>query len=60
MKYILKYEMKSKYFGFIKTYYKEFNNLFDIFNFITNDKTIINYIIYSKDSITYTELLKGE
>lgn len=37
MKYVLRYEIKSKYFGFIKVYYKEFDRIFEMNQFIKNN-----------------------
>lgn len=50
MRYILKYKLKSKYFNFVREYYKEFENKKNIFNFITNNE-IIEWQIYEKKDI---------
>lgn len=47
MRYVLKYEMKSKYFGFTKIYYKEFNSIFEMNQFMKNDN-IKNCKIYER------------
>ena len=57
MKYILKYELKSKYFGFKKIYYKEFNNPFDIFVYIANNP-LCEWKIYQRKDIEYSEMGK--
>ena len=47
MKYILKYEIESKYFGFIRLEEKEFNTLPELRKFIIdNIKRIHNFKIY--------------
>ena len=52
MRYILKYELKSKYFGFVKVYYKEFNRIFEINQFIKNNNL--------KKCEIYENMKKGE
>lgn len=47
MRYVLKYEMKSKYFGFTKVYYKEFNSIFEMNQFMKND-SIRNCKVYER------------
>lgn len=59
MKYILKYQIKSKYFGFVKEDYKEFDSLFKIFHFITNNP-LVNWKVYKEYEIQYTEMLGDE
>lgn len=44
-KYILRYEKKSKYIGFHKIHYKEFNNLEDLIIY-TLDEGITRYEVY--------------
>lgn len=59
MRYIIKYETKSKYFGFKKENYKEFEHLFQVFHFITNNQ-MIAWTLYEKQNVTFTELLRGD
>lgn len=59
MKYILKYEIKSKYSGFKKISYKEFNYLFEVFKFLTNNQ-VKSYAVYEKQNVTYTQMAKGD
>ena len=47
MKYVLKYELESKYFGFIHILEKEFNTLPEIRKFINDNLSRIhNFKIY--------------
>lgn len=47
MKYLLKYEMASKYLHFVREYEKEFKTINDVRDFlILNIKKIGNYRIY--------------
>lgn len=48
MKYILRYEIKSKYIGYSKVHYKEFNTIEQLLLF-TLDKAITKYEIYKKE-----------
>ena len=49
MNYILKYCIKSKYFGHVKVYYKEFNSYKEIYEFIYKYKIrSSDYDIYGK------------
>ena len=57
MKYILRYEIKSKYLGFKKIGYKDFDNTFDIFVFIANNP-LCEWKIYQEKEIEYSELLR--
>ena len=57
MKYILKYKIKSKYFGFVKEYMKEFNNCFDVFHFVINNE-IMEWRLYKYVAINSTDLLE--
>lgn len=59
MKYILRYELKSKYFGFKKVYYKEFEELEDVYNFIKNNH-ITKGSVYSKRNNEVLQKLLGE
>lgn len=56
MKYILKYIIKSKYIGFRREYYKEFNSQFEIAHFIANND-IIEWTVYEKMIIEFSDLL---
>ena len=47
MKYIMKYKIRSKYFGFIREYYKEFDSMLDILEFIIAN-SIKEYKIYKE------------
>ena len=58
MKYILKYETKSKYLGFKKIAYKEFDTTFDIFVYIANNP-ICEWQVYEKKEIEYSEMMKS-
>ena len=57
MRYILKYVIKSKYFGFKKEYMKEFSNGFDVFHFVINNN-ITEWKLYKDITIQTTELLE--
>ena len=59
MNYILKYKTKSKYFGFVREYTKEFDSKFKAFNFITNN-LLYEWDLYKKIECEFTDLLKGE
>lgn len=59
MNYILRYETKSRYFGFKKVYYKEFDNTYDIFNFIVNNDMSC-WKVYTPIDISISELLKED
>ena len=59
MKYILRYELKSKYFGFKKVYYKEFDDPLDIFQFVVNNK-IIGWKVYQRKDYYLNDLLGEE
>ena len=60
MKYILKYKVKSKYFNFTREYTKEFDNKYQIFAFLTNNKQCIDFTIYEKTNIHFIgELLSA-
>lgn len=59
MNYILRFEVKSRYFGFTRVYYKEFNKLFDIFVFLTNND-VSYWKVYQAKDISYSELIKEE
>ncbi len=49
MNYILKYIAKSKYFGFIKVYYKEFNSYQELYEFVEKyEIRSSDYDIYGK------------
>jgi len=50
MKYILKYKIKSRYFGFVREYYKEFDDTFAILNFIENNQ-LLDWQLYIKKKI---------
>ena len=58
MKYVLKYEIKSKYLHFKREYYKEFDDLFEMFIFIVNND-MSNYDIY-ENKHTRISILMGE
>ena len=47
MKYILKYQIKSKYFGFTREETKEFDNKEKIYEFIVKKK-ITRWMIYER------------
>lgn len=47
MKYILKYKTKSKYFGFAREEYKEFDSKDKVYQFITS-KQIKQWIVYER------------
>lgn len=42
--YILKYEVKSKYFGFKKIFYKEFDNMKELFDFVNINNIVVDSI----------------
>lgn len=50
MKYILTYQIRSKYFHFVREMQKEFDNLIDVADFIRNND-IIKFEIYKKLTI---------
>lgn len=49
MRYILKYQVKSKYFNFIREYTKEFDKKLDALKFTINSN-IIAWKLYKKES----------
>ena len=59
MKYVLKYKIKSKYFGFIKEYHKEFENKLDIFHFLINN-AVEEWKVYKEQNYIICDLTKGE
>ena len=60
MKYILKYRVKSKYFGFEKEYYKEFETKFNIFHFLANNQQVVDWDLYKLNICSFNELLNFE
>ena len=49
MKYILRYETKSKYLGFVKVHYEEFDTIEDLMRFlILHNKKIIKYEFFKR------------
>ena len=59
MKYVLKYKIKSKYLGFVKEYYKEFDNKLDIFYFVINNVPL-EWKVYKKQEYVISDLTKRE
>lgn len=59
MKYILKYKTKSRYFGFVREFYKEFDTTLSIFHFIANNQ-ILDWQVYMKKNCLFSELMKRE
>lgn len=53
MNYILKVYHKSKYLGFEKIQYKEFDNLSDLMSYVLKNKLEDNYQIYIKKGSVY-------
>lgn len=48
MKYILRYESRSKYMGFKKIYYEEFEKLEDVLEFLFYHQSIIKFELYER------------
>ena len=59
MKYILKYKTKSRYFGFVREYYKEFDTTFSIFHFIANNQ-ILEWQVYMKKNCSFSDLMNRD
>ncbi len=59
MKYILKYKTKSRYFGFVKEFYKEFDDKFSIFHFIANNQ-VVGWKLYEQKDCLFSDLMKKE
>lgn len=59
MKYILKYKTKSRYLGFVREYYKEFNDKFSIFHFIANNQ-MSEWQVYMKKNYSISNLIKKD
>lgn len=59
MKYVLKYKIRSKYFGFIREYLKEFDSKFRVFHYIINNN-IKDWTLYKKWDGQFTDLLGAE
>lgn len=59
MRYILKYVIKSKYFGFKKEFYREFNTQFKIANFLINND-VCDWEVYEKFNCDFTDLLVND
>lgn len=59
MKYILKYKTKSRYFGFVRENYKEFDEMFRIFYFIETNQ-VIGWKIYEQKDYLSIDLMERE
>ncbi len=59
MKYVLKYKLKSRYFGFVREYLKEFNSKYDVFFFIVNNN-LGEWNLYKQVEEPINDLFKGE
>lgn len=59
MKYILKYKTKSRYLGFVREFYKEFDTKFSIFHFIANNQ-ILEWEVYMKKNFSFSDLIKKD
>lgn len=57
MKYILKYRIKSRYFGFFKEYYKEFDNPYKIYEYIKNNN-FSEWKIYQRTQCNWMRKIK--
>jgi len=55
MIYLLKYYIKSKYFGYSKIYYKEFETYQELMSYCY-DKKIKNFDVYIKENYIIEEI----